>query len=226
MNDYFGTMFRVVAKHGGFVSDTSGDSMVAVWTTASPDAAVRGNACAAAVELLQAVEAFNRDRGERRLPTRVGLESGELMLGNVGAEQRFEYRAIGDIVNTASRIQGLNAQLGTRLLVSADTLAGVAGIPGRDLGRFRLRGKTAAVRVYEPLAMLPPQWDSARLAAEFAAALGDFTEQRWHAAADGFGALLQRYPGDGPSAYFLDLCRGYGRAPPVRWDGVVTIATK
>jgi adenylate cyclase len=226
INEYFAALFQVVERYGGFVSDTSGDSMVAVWTTASPDAALRASACAAAVELLDAVEDFNRGRGDRRLPTRVGLESGEVLLGNVGASQRFEYRAIGDIVNTAARIQGLNTQLGTRLLVSGDTLADVSGFAARDLGRFVLRGKTAAVRVHEPLAALPRDWDLGRLTELFASALHEFEARRFRAAERAFEAVVERYPADGPSLYYRSLSGRYAADPPRSWTGAVTIATK
>jgi adenylate cyclase len=226
INAYFAALFSVVERYGGFVSDTSGDSMVAVWTTALPDPASRASACAAAVELLRAVDDFNRDRGNLRLPTRVGLESGEVLLGNVGASQRFGYRAIGDIVNTAARIQGLNAQLGTRLLVSGDTLLGVAGCAARDLGRFVLRGKTTAVRVHEPLATLPRDWDVERLIGLFSTALREFEAQRWSAAEQAFDAVLQRYPSDGPSAYYRDVSRRHAIDPPRHWAGAISVLTK
>src|SRR5262249_25470060 len=132
MNDYYGVLFRIVEQNGGEISDTAGDSMVAVWATAKPDSKIRANAVRAAVAMLDAVEAFNRERSSTPLPTRIGLESGELVIGNIGAAQRYEYRAIGDIVNTASRIQGLNALLGTRVLVSEAALAESANERTRD----------------------------------------------------------------------------------------------
>ncbi len=126
MNDYYGVLFRIVEEHGGEISDTAGDSMVAVWATAEPNPDVQRRALRASIAMIEAVEAFNRQRPSAPLPTRIGLESGELVIGNIGSEQRYEYRAIGDIVNTAARIQGLNAVLGTRVLVSAATLSGSA----------------------------------------------------------------------------------------------------
>ena len=116
VNDYYQAIFRVVQKYGGEISDTAGDSMIAVWASSRPDAAARLRAAQAALAILDAVEEFNRAHADSPLPTRVGLESGEMLLGNIGAEQRYEYRAVGDIVNTASRIQGLNQMLGTRVL--------------------------------------------------------------------------------------------------------------
>src|SRR6185503_10031032 len=111
MNDYYGVIFQVVQTYGGEVSDTAGDSMVAVWASTEPDAGSRLRATQAGLAIVAAVEQFNAAHEAQPLPTRVGLESGQLVIGDIGAEQRYEYRAIGDIVNTAARIQALNQLL-------------------------------------------------------------------------------------------------------------------
>ena len=223
VNDYYQTIFRVVQAHGGEISDMAGDSMVAVWASGRPDAGARLRAAHASLAILEAVEEFNRVHTDSPLPTRVGLESGEMLLGNIGAEQRYEYRAVGDIVNTASRIQGLNPLLGTRVLVSAATLAGVE-LPARDVGTFLLRGKRLAVRVLEPTGA-GCRLDDLGLAA-FAASLAAFRRGDWQEAHDGFAALSRRFPGDGPSRYYGALCLDMGRSPPATWAGAVQLTTK
>jgi adenylate cyclase len=226
MNEYYGAMFRVVERHGGMVSNTSGDSMVALWADVTPDAGAHAKACRAALEIVDAVSAFNRGRGARQLPTRVGLESGEVMLGNIGAEQRFEYRAIGDIVNTASRLQGLNRVLRTRVLVSDATLAGAAGLEARDLGKFLLRGKRTAIRVHEPLGFGAALDARARdLKTAFAAALAQFERQHWDQAAQAFAALAQRFPDDGATAFYAGQSAAF-RQSPHAWRGAILVAEK
>jgi adenylate cyclase len=225
MNDYYSVLFRIVEQHGGEISDTAGDSMVAVWAAAKPDPTMRAQALAAAIAMLDAVDAFNRERSGRQLPTRIGLESGELVLGNIGAEQRYEYRAIGDIVNTAARIQGLNRVLGTRVLVSEATLAGDSDPPLRDLGTFLLRGKRLPVRVYEPLAATGVVWGPVGLA-EFERALAAFRSGRFAEAHDGFVALAGRQPNDGPTRYYATLAEQYRRAAPAQWSGAVQLLVK
>jgi adenylate cyclase len=225
MNDYYRVMFRVVERYGGIVSDTSGDSMVAVWTAASPDASLRAKACHAAPAILEAVAEFNRGRGGLQLPTRVGLESGRVLLGNIGAEQRFEYRAIGDIVNTASRLQGLNRLLKTRVLMSEATIAGVPDIPTRDVGMFLLRGKKTPIRVHEPLVFDDHPGEHAPMLAAFAAALEQFELQRWADAQRAFTDIVTRYPADGPSAFYVGLSAEYQREPRP-WSGAISIAVK
>jgi adenylate cyclase len=225
MNDYYRALFRVVEQHGGEISDTAGDSMVAVWASAEPDPAARARATQAALAILAAVDDFNRAQRIGRLPTRVGLESGELLLGNIGAEQRYEYRAIGDIVNTAARIQELNRSLGTRVLVSAATLDGTEGLPARAVGTFLLRGKRLPVAVHEPLAAGVCALDGVALA-EFAAALAAFRAADWEDAAARFGALVARVPADGPSRYYEALATRYRREPPGDWTGAVRLGAK
>jgi adenylate cyclase len=225
MNDYYRALFRVVEEHGGEVSDTAGDSMVAVWASAEPDPEARSRAMRAAIAILGAVDDFNNEQKVGRLPTRVGLESGELALGNIGAEQRYEYRAIGDIVNTAARIQGLNSILGTRVLISAATRDGAQAVPARDLGTFILRGKRLPVTVWEPLAAAATSLDAEALA-EFAAALAAFRSAGWEEAHTRFVALTARCPDDGPSRYYAALVSGYRQNPPHDWAGVVRLTTK
>ncbi len=225
MNDYYRALFRVVEEHGGEISDTAGDSMVAVWASAEPDPEARSRAMRAAIALLGAVDAFNNDQRVGRLPTRVGLESGELLLGNIGAEQRYEYRAIGDIVNTASRIQGLNSMLGTRVLMSAATVDGAQGPPARDVGTFVLRGKRLPVAVREPLVTATVSLDE-RALAEFAAALSGFRAANWNEAHERFAALAARFPDDGPSRYYETLSARHRLDPPHDWTGAVRLTTK
>jgi adenylate cyclase len=224
VNDYYKAIFRVVEAHGGEISDTAGDSMVAVWASGRPDAATRLRAAQAGIAIVAAVEEFNARHPSSPLPTRVGLESGELLLGNIGAEQRYEYRAVGDIVNTASRIQGLNQLLGTRVLISAATLSEVE-LPARDVGTFLLRGKRLPVRVLEPLTRDGCRLDADGLAA-FAAALAAFRRADWQEAHDGFAALSRRFETDGPSRYFFGLSSAMKQSPPPTWAGAVQVTTK
>ncbi len=225
MNDYYGVLFRIVEQFGGEISDTAGDSMVAVWATAEPNPSVQARALSASVAMIEAVEEFNRQRPTTQLPTRIGLESGELVIGNIGSEQRYEYRAIGDIVNTAARIQGLNGALGTRVLVSGATLTGSANTLTRDVGTFLLRGKRLPVRVHEPLAAAQIACDSSILSA-FAVALAAFRAGQWTEAHKLFAGLTQRHRDDGPTRYYASLAQQYLREPPAAWSGAVIVTVK
>ena len=222
MEEYFGVLARVVKEHGGFVVDAAGDALVAVWAATGALAESRLSACRAALGVVAAVDEFNARRAPP-LPTRVGVESGELLLGNFGPEQRVGYRAIGDIVNTASRLEGLNKILGTRVLVSAATLAGTSELASRDLGAFLLRGKSTPLRVQE---LLGSQDSSHPPATAFAAALEHLASAQWGQAQREFAALRQAYPDDGPTAFYAALSADYASVPPRNWTGAVQIAAK
>ena len=229
MNDYYQAMFRAVEVHDGQVADLAGDSMVAIWAAAQADDRCRIRACRAAVDVLAAVRAFNEKRGRHGLPTRIGLDAGNVLLGNIGAERRFEYRAVGDIVSTASRIQGLNRLLGTQILVSDTALAECEQYAAREVGTFLLRGKTTPVVVHELIDLTSTRLTrevAAELRARFAAALVIFRAGRWVEAERLFAEVLSTSADDGPSAYYLGLCASYRRSPPSDWRGVVGIAVK
>ncbi len=225
MNDYYQAIFRVVQNYGGEISDTAGDSMIAVWAGAEPDPGARLRAAEASLAILAAVEQFNRVHPHAPLPTRIGLESGEMLLGDIGGEQRYEYRAIGDIVNTAARIQGLNQPLGTRVLISAATLEGSREMQVRDVGTFLLRGKLLPVRVLEPLSGATCVLGAEALN-DFARGLAAFRAGAWQEACDRFAALAARYPDDGPSSYYDLMARKFlGEAPPT-WAGAIRLTAK
>lgn len=223
MDEYYRRLLDAVARHGGIVSDLAGDSMVAVWAATRGGDAAAVEACSAAREVQAAVDGFN-ERSERRLPTRIGLDSGQLLLGNIGSEVRGEYRAVGDIVNTAARLQALNRHLGTRVLLSGATVAHVSGFATRFLGDFLLVGKSVPVAVFELLG-----GEDARLAPEeeamFAAGLDELRRGRWREASTHF-AQLRSLRDDGPSSFYLDLCARHERSPPAGWNGVVRMTQK
>lgn len=229
LNHYFQAVFRPIKQSGGAVLDVVGDAIMAVWTAGPVDRpATRRDACLAALGIQQVVTEFNRCHPESPLPTRIGLHSGIIALGNVGGEGHFEYRPVGDIVNASSRIEGLNKHLGTRVLASEVVVDRVPGLVTRNLGRFRVAGKDRPLAVYELLGRegeVPP--DRVRLCRDFEQALGLFGAQCWDEAEDSLRALLGRYGEDGPSRYYLQLGRRFRREfAQLSWDGVVNMSSK
>lgn len=225
MDDYYDVLVEAVHRHGGVVSDIGGDSMVAVWPSADADPAARRNACLGALEVLRAVDGFNRERLGAALPTRLGIDCGELLLGTMGARARGEYRAVGDIVNTAARLQGLNRLLRTRVLVSAPVIEGLEGLGVRPLGEFLLVGKRTPVSVVELREAEAGRCDPQ--APRFAEALAQFRCGRWRDAREGFEGVLRIAPDDGAAAFFVAQCEALaGRYPEGDWDGVVRVSVK
>jgi adenylate cyclase len=229
MNTYYATVFEPVRQHGGIVSDVIGDAMMALWATAQPEAALREQACLAALAIARAVERFKQSSGTAPLPTRIGLHAGSMLLGNIGALDHYEYRAIGDIVNTASRIEGLNKFLGTRILLSAEVLEQLSGFLTRELGTFLVAGKSKPLVVHELICRLEESNGQQRSrCALFAEALEAYRGQAWEGAIEKFSALSSssEYE-DGPSLFYVKLCKQYREKPPeAAWDGIVHLMGK
>jgi len=228
MNKYFEAVFEPVRKHGGFVSDIKGDSMLSVWATADPDITERRNACLAALDILSSVQQFKHYSDTLYFPTRIGLHSGFISLGSVGAIDRYEYRPLGDIVNTASRIENLNKYFGTRILASEEVLHRVDGLMTRKLGKFLLAGKTKAVTVYELISRLEEaNAHQKNLCSIFSEGLGAYDKRSWEDAIKAFYEVTRTSKEDGPSTFYLHLCKKYKINPPAEtWDGVVVLRTK
>ena len=226
MNRYYGVLVGIVEKRGGMVADLAGDSMVAVWPESDRYTASAAQACGAALDILTDLAVFNAKASRHFLPTRVGLHQGEIVFGTVGAGTHYEYRAVGDTVNTASRIQGLNKQLRTDVLVSEATLAKGESLLTRKLGSFHLAGKDAPLAVHELMGFMRGKVDrkTSELIERFEQALRLFSGRNWNAAMRAFENILERYPNDGPSLFYARVCIRYAdRGLDETWDGSVEI---
>lgn len=226
MNRYYEALFTPIRQAGGIISDVVGDAALAIWASSRPDAQQRQRACRAVLDIVQAVDKFNRDNVEHALPTRLGLHFGEVVMGHIGAVDHYEYRAVGDIVNTATRIEGLNKQLGTRIIVSQEVLEGVEGYVTRELGRFLLKGKRRPLTLHE---LIGRHDEKTALAVDydlFRRALYSFQMRRWEEAAKGFEQFMAQRGEDGPSRYYLDLVQHHAGSFQDDWDGVISLAQK
>ncbi len=149
--EYFEIICSVIAEHGGTVDKFIGDSVMAFWGAPRDDAEHSRHACDAVVEISRRLDAFNaarQARYERPLITRFALHRGYAFVGNVGARDRFSYTALGDVVNTAARLEGANREMGTRCLVSSAVAANATGHDFIAQGAVKLRGKETTVDAY------------------------------------------------------------------------------
>jgi adenylate cyclase len=215
LDRYFAILFGVVDRHGGVVTDVVGDGTTSVWTAPGPERSCRLRACLAALEISRALDAFNEQNRPRTMPTRIGLNAGAAMVGNVGGSGRFAYSVVGDCVNTASRLQTLNKKVGTRIIAAAAVVEGLDEIVTRPLGKFQLCGKGDALVAVEVVGSAA-DLRRPEIAPDFAAALREFERGRWAAAAAGFDTVLAARPLDGPAAFYRKYCDQYldGTAPP------------
>jgi adenylate cyclase len=228
MNRYYEVVFTPIQERGGIISDVIGDAVLAIWATTDSDPNLRRQTCLAALEIASAVQRFNDASGTMRLPTRIGLHCGHMLLGSVGAVAHYEYRAVGDIVITTTRIEGLNKVLGTQILVSEEGLNHVDGFLTRELGEFLFVGKSKPLVVYELLSRLDEANGRQKgLCADFAEALAAFRTRRWVEAIEQFEKCITHYGGDGPSSFYRTLCEQYRENPPGEaWDAIVRLTQK
>jgi adenylate cyclase len=227
MNNYYAVLFEPVRQHHGIISDVVGDAMLAIWTDSAANIALQRQACLACLDIAEAVDRFNQD-SDQKLPTRIGLHAGEMLLGNVGAIDHYEYRAVGDMVNTSNRIQGMNKYLGTRLLVSSAVVAGLDDFLIRPLGGFLLFGKSSSVNLAEMITHKQAASNKQLWLCEvFASALHAYQLQKWQEAIKNFSEILKAFPNDGPARFFLAHCQQLMLAPPIDlWSPTIRMEGK
>lgn len=224
LNLYFEAMTEIAFRHKGTVQGYMGDSIMAFWGAPLPDEAHAVNAVAAAEEMIASRDAINRQLQAEGLPevsTRIGVHTGPTIVGNIGSKVRFNYTAIGDTTNLASRLEGLNKRYGTSLLLSADTLARqVDRTRFRRIERVRVKGRERSVEVFT---LCEDRW----LAEEGDKAIGLFRARQWEAADAAWRAIQARYAADPVAQYYRSRIATFVAAPPPPdWDGTESIAEK
>ena len=146
LNEYFEVMVEILERHRGVVTQFQGDAILATFNVPVLDSAHAANALRAAVEMQTAAQ--HREFAGQRIGNRIGVNTGRLVAGAVGAKGRLSYTVHGDAVNLAARLEALNKELGTRILVSEATAAQVQGFDLRPMGEVGVRGQTGRVAVY------------------------------------------------------------------------------
>ncbi|MGQ0735731.1 MAG: CHASE2 domain-containing protein [Acidobacteriota bacterium] len=231
LGEYFKEMLDVVIPQRGTLDKLIGDAIMAYFGCPIRDARHAADACRAALAMQERMVALNarwQREGLPRLRTRVGLNTGTAVAGNMGTHTIFNYTILGDCVNLASRLEGVNKVYGTLIIIGEDTWAQVRDqFEARELDWIRVKGKTRPVAIYE-LAAEAGRLDDHRVRAfrHFADGLSRYRDQRWTEAATCFADALREDPEDGPSRTFATRCEHYRAHPPEAWDGVAVMESK
>lgn len=226
MSRYLDEMTRIIAAHGGTVDKFIGDAIMAFWGAPPPVPDHAARACETAIRCQHALaemRAAAKTPWAAALRARIGIATGDVLVGNIGSPQRFNYTVMGDTVNLASRLEGLNKLYGTAILVSEATyLAARDRAIGRPVDIVQVQGRSRGVRVYELLDLGSEGNERAREIASLAeAAIAAYVRRDFRHAAALCEALLRQRPGDQPAALLLERCREFLNVPPPPdWSGV------
>jgi adenylate cyclase len=219
MNAYLTSMGEAIEEAGGFVDKFVGDAIVAIFGAPimSPDHAAE--AVRAALECQNRLEALNREHAPP-VRHRVGLNTGEALIGNIGSQRRFNYTAFGENVNLASRLEQANTSLGTSIL-AAESVAMATGDAffWREIDTIRVRGRSAPITVFEPLCR---RGEETRTQSEKAQAYAEGL-RAWRAREFRQAEIaFSRFPDDPPAALFRQRCRALVEEPPDdRWEPIL-----
>jgi adenylate cyclase len=212
LNAYFERMGEIIEGEGGFIDQILGDAIVAVF---GAPAGPPKHAAAA----IRAACAMTANRADTPFTTRVGVNTGLVLLGNIGTPRRFNYTVVGDTVNLASRLEGANKIYGTNVLVSEETRAAAGpGTSLREIDRVIVAGRREPVSIFTPVLDHADQ----RTDAAYAAALVLFRKGQFPEAARGFAAL----DGDPPAAVMARRAQDLSTTAPPHWDGVTRLHEK
>jgi adenylate cyclase len=232
LNEYFTEMSQVILDSQGVIDKYQGDGIMAFWGApiALEDHAAR--ACLAALECQARMNKINESLNREGIPPlsmRIGLHSGDAIVGNMGSAQRFDYTIIGDNVNLASRLEGVNKQFGTRVIASETTyLQAKDRIEARELDLIAVKGKEKPIRIYE---LLVEKGSLTEEQKKWKPLYEEALQRYWAKDFEGAERLLTQVleinPGDHPAAILLKRCEELqDNAPAPDWDGVFRLKQK
>jgi class 3 adenylate cyclase len=231
MNRYFSTMSGPIRDHEGIIDKYIGDAIMAYWGPPFTDHAAQARlASLAALKMLELVPQLRTELpellGVRNLPNsfdlRIGIATGDVLVGSIGSELMMNYTVMGDTVNLASRLEGANKEYGGRILVSEATVAGASdAVEAREIDRVAVLGQNQPQAVFEIMGrkgeLSPAQLE---LRDRFSEGLSCYRRRQWDEARRAFEAALAIVPNDGPSMTFINrLDKLIVRPPPEEWDG-------
>ncbi|GAB4439795.1 MAG: hypothetical protein OHK0011_22340 [Turneriella sp.] len=229
--EYLGEMSRIIAEENGTVDKYIGDAVMAFWGAPQIVADHAHRAARAALRCqkrLAELESKWQAEGKPVFRARIGLNTGDIIVGNMGSAERLNYTVIGDAVNLASRLEGINKYYGTRIIVGEATQKLIADTYATRLLDFvAVKGKNEAIRIYELVsAKHEIDENSARFIAHYETALGHYRMQQWDAAEKEFQAALAVRPDEAAEMMLARIAEFRRESPPAGWNGEYVMSSK
>jgi len=232
LNTYLTEMTEIILKYEGTVDKYEGDAIIAFFGAPIPYEDHARRACLVCIEMQERLTALRdqwRREGRHELFVRMGVNTGPMVIGNMGSSNRMDYTMMGDSVNLAARLEGVNKQYGTYTMISEFTYESARDfIEVRELDLIRVVGKSEPVRIYEVLGRKGEMDGKLReLLPFYKEGLGHYKARQWNRAADSFERALEINVDDGPSLTHFERCILFQAVPPAEnWDGVFGMLSK
>jgi class 3 adenylate cyclase len=234
LNYYLTSMSNIILEQKGTIDKYEGDAIICFFGAPLELSDHVTRACITAVLMKRIEKEINTHIMKKKLSpspflTRIGINSGKMIVGNMGTEKKMNYTIIGNVVNLAARLEGVNKQYGTWILTTEDTVRQTDGrFLTRRLDRIRVVGINEPVRIYEILETEDGASEELREKAHIFQIAQEFFEKRdWAEAEKVFNQVLETSPDDGPSLLYQNRCRLFLQNPPAKnWDGVFDINVK
>ena len=231
LNEYLTAMTDIVFKYDGLLDKYIGDAIMAVFGAPldQPDHASR--ACRTAIEMMSELQRLRQKwaaEGRPDVNIGVGINTGDMVVGNMGSQMRFDYTVMGDSVNLASRLEGTNKEYGTNIIISEFTHEQIKDeFFCRELDAVQVKGKKLPVRIFELFGDRKDAGQWQEFVGRFETGLADYRAGRWDGAIAAFRGVLEVRPEDYPARLYIERCEALKEHPPEgAWDGVFTMKTK
>ena len=231
LNEYLTAMTDIVFKYEGLLDKYIGDAIMAVFGAPvdQPDHAMRS--CRTALEMMATLKGLQQKwaaEGRPFVDIGVGINSGDMVVGNMGSNMRFDYTVMGDNVNLSSRLEGINKEYGTHIVISEFTYEVVKEeVFCRELDAVRVKGKKLPVKIYELICERKDAAEHEEYIGRFHAGLAHYKAAHWDEGIAAFKSVLEIRPDDPPAKLYIQRCQDLKENPPEgEWDGVFTMTRK
>lgn len=232
LNEYFNEMTEIITEtNGGTLDKFIGDAIMAFWGAPVEIDNHAEKSCLSALGMMEGLKKLRVKwdvEGKPPVDIGIGINTANVVVGNMGSDRRFDYTVMGDGVNLASRLEGINKTYGTNIIISEFTEQELSdNFIRREVDLVRVKGKLKPVKIYELMGLRGTGDGMMEKASMFLKGIELYEERKWKEAEELLKKLLDTYPDDGPSKVYIERCRTYKSSPPPDdWDGVFIMKTK
>ena len=220
MGEYFEELTNIIIEEKGTIDKYIGDSIMAFWGSPLPEMIPSHHAARAALDCQAKLDMLNKkwiSEGQNPLITRIGIHTGDAIVGNLGSSERLNYTAIGDSINIASRLEAINKNYKTNIIVSGAVYKEIKDkFVMRFVDRVIVKGRTKGINIYELLGedIRKIKFDFAKYRPVFSRGFDAYKQQKWDEAISYFKTCLEIYPEDNIAPIFIGRCTQYKFIPP------------